>query len=80
MASFNLSGNSWVEVIPSGGSVDKVVQVNYGQAMLVFGAPDAAATPFLSSAIDGQVTYVPAGVAVNARANSPSATVTTGDF
>lgn len=80
MASFEITGPGWTEIIAAGGSVDRVVQVNRGKVLVSFGTPDPMATNVFSSTADNRITYVPAGIAINVKAETVSAHVTTGDY
>ena len=80
MASFDLTPGSWTEVIASGGSVGRVVQIVTGKALISLGAPDASATYISASAVQNKEIKVPAGVAVSVRAETPRLLLTTGDY
>ena len=80
MASFDLTPGAWVQVIASGGSVERVVQVNYGRVFVCFGAPDANTSPIFASTVQNKIINVPAGVEVQVRASGAKANVTTGDY
>ncbi len=79
MAQFELSSETWTEIIAAGGSVGKTVSVNMGEALVFLGAPDPLRKAIKLGGAADRTLHVPAGIAVNARSVGPRVLLTTGD-
>lgn len=77
MPSFDLSPDSWTEIVPSSSTKNQSIAINFGEALLVFGTPSATSKVILLGGAAQRSIIIPSAVAVNARGRGR---VSTGDY
>lgn len=79
MPQFDLSANSWTEVVAAGGATAKMVAINMGEALVFFGTPDPLRKAIKLGGSEPRVLHAPPGIAIYARSAGPRAIMSVGD-
>lgn len=79
MASFNLTPGTWAQIVSSGGPKSQQIRVTHGIAAISIGVPDASASYQRLGTLSPPM-VVPAGAEIQARADTPLAIITSGDW